>query len=270
MFLALDIETGGIGHDKSLLSLFMAFLGENCEVRSELDLKIKPDNGIYHVTAEAMAINKIDLIEHDKTAITYREAGTKVYDFLNAASRLTTTQLIPLGHGVSFDCAFIKNTIISEGSWNKFVSYRSLDTSPISRFLMLTGKLPKLSGSLESLTKHFGIKPVGPFHEAKTDVMASIEVFKRLLELNRPEEIDSSDAVANAAPWSDDKWFKEWEKSEKDRQAMFRENRALKVALKIRAHKFQCPDCNHDLTDCGDPEEHDEDCPHFKTEQLPL
>lgn len=268
-YLALDIETGGIGYDKSLLSLFMATLDENYQIKSELELKIKPDNGIYHVTAEAMSINRIDLVEHNKTAVTYKEAGTQVYNFLNAASRLTIKQLIPLGHGVAFDCAFLKNTIISEGSWNKFVSYRALDTCSIARFMMLTDKLPELSGSLESLVKHFGIKPMGHLHDAKTDVIASIEVFKRLFLLNLNDEDEMP--VAEVKNPTNDTLFERWQQSEKQRQEDFikytTEIKSLKEALNIRAHQFQCPDCGFDLWDDCSTEEHDEDCPHYQTEK---
>lgn len=182
-YLCLDVEAGGIGEDKSLLTLYAGVFNSKFEWLADIDLKIKPDNGIYNVTGEALAINHIDLAEHDKTAITYREAGKLVYDLLHPYG--TAEKLIPLGHGVAFDLRFISNTIISRGTLDRFVSYRTIDTAVIARFMILSGKLPELSCSLGSLVEHFGIKPNGKLHEAKTDVMASIEVFKCLLELNK-------------------------------------------------------------------------------------
>jgi DNA polymerase III alpha subunit (gram-positive type) len=181
-FLALDIETGGIGTDKTLLSAFFAIVDEEFNIVDTLDLKIKPDDGIYHITAQGMGVNKINIVEHDKVAITYKEAGTALYNFLS--KHPSENKLIPLGHGVAFDCNFLQNTIISSGSWNKFVSYRTLDSSPIARYLMIIGLLPQLSGSLESLITHFNIEH-GTLHDAKNDVLGSIEVMKWMVKLGK-------------------------------------------------------------------------------------
>jgi DNA polymerase III alpha subunit (gram-positive type) len=176
-YLALDIETGGIGSDKTLLTAYIALLDPNFDIVDDLSLNIKPDDGVYHLTAKGMEVNKINIVEHDKTAITYKQAGSVLYSFLSL-SPILDNKLIPFGHGVAFDCKFLQDTIISPGSWEKFVSYRTLDTSPIARFLILTGKIPQCSGSLQSLMETLGLKIEGDFHNAKTDVLASIELMK--------------------------------------------------------------------------------------------
>lgn len=179
-YCVIDLEAGGIGTDKTLLSLYVGILDEKFNLLNELDIKIKPDNGIYILTAKGMEVNKINIVEHDKTAITYKEAGTQLYNFIKGYS---TNKLIPLGHGVAFDCKFLQNTIISQGSWEKFVSYRTVDTGCIARFLMMIGKLQDCEGSLESLVKLLGIKLEGNHHEAKFDALASVEVLKKLIEI---------------------------------------------------------------------------------------
>jgi hypothetical protein len=68
-FLALDCETGGIGLDKSLLTTYLAvysFHRKEMEfvIEDELYLYTKPNDGIYSYTAEALSINKIDLIQY--------------------------------------------------------------------------------------------------------------------------------------------------------------------------------------------------------------
>ena len=85
-FLAFDAETGGIGADKALLTLYFIVLNEKFEVLDELDLRIKPNDDIYHVTAEALEINKINLVEHDKVALTDKAAGQVLYPFLEKHS----------------------------------------------------------------------------------------------------------------------------------------------------------------------------------------
>jgi hypothetical protein len=202
--LPLDIETGGIGLDKSLLTLFAKMVRwDGKQIRQvqvnfdyeladyELDLKIKPNDGIYRVTGTAMEINKIDLAKHDKVAITEKEAGTKTYKYLEKcykvanAVRSEPVKLIPCGHNVAFDIRHIKECLISEGSFNQFVSYRCLDTCSMAQGLRLVGKLPEnLECSLKSLGEYFGIKPEsGELHDAKYDTLLSIGVLEKLLQL---------------------------------------------------------------------------------------
>lgn len=242
MFLALDTETGGIGLDKSLLTLYAVMLDDNlvpvkvadCGIPGavplategwptktlEISIKLKPNDGIYKVTGESLGINRINLTEHDKEAITYKEGGTLLYAFLEecyAESRRLLTgngsrnktelrkfsegdsqeskevRLIPVGHNVAFDCAKIKECLVSSGTWEKFVSYRVLDTCSIARFLLLCGKLPKMGCGTEELVAHFGIKLDGTIHDAKVDTMACTEILKRMIALiNPPSQVGMS------------------------------------------------------------------------------
>ena len=184
-YIALDIESGGVPFDVvSLLTLYIGFFDENLNFVDELDLKLKED--IYRITVQGMEINKIDLIEHDKTAIIYREAGTLVYNFLRECKGECEEKLIPVGHNVAGDIRAIKKNLISEGSWDNFVSYRVCDTCSIAQFLRLCGKLPEtLSCSTESLAEYFktNLNVVGNLHEAKYDSLLAIENLKKLKEL---------------------------------------------------------------------------------------
>jgi DNA polymerase III alpha subunit (gram-positive type) len=190
MFLALDTETGGIGLDKSLLEATFVSLDEGFNVHERLELKIKPNDLIYHVTAEALSINNINLVEHDKVAITEGKAGTLLYNFLKKQYLENKSEkLIPLGHNVKFDCVIIEEKLIS--SWDQFVSYRVIDTCVIAQFLRVIGKLPKdVECSLKGLRKHFGISlilPTGELHSASYDVDLSIEVFRNLIRIESGE-----------------------------------------------------------------------------------
>lgn len=219
-YIVIDTETGGIGRDVSLLSAYFGVLDENFNLLDELELFVRPDNHIYQVTAEALGINKINLVEHEKKAVTYKEAGTKLFNFIEknstvhkyfipkgtdlkkiAESRIndyyktpigkiptlfgepTIEKLEPLGHNVAFDIIKIKDNIISEGSWLKFVSYRLMDTGGIGNFLKKQGKIPKdISGSLTSYAKHFNIDAVNA-HDAKADCQITVAVYKEMLKL---------------------------------------------------------------------------------------
>lgn len=183
MFLALDIETGGIGHDKSLLTLYMAVLDKDFKILDELDLKAKPDSGIYSVTAEALGINKINLIKHDKVAMSECKVGSIIYDFLTKNNPSGKQKLIPIGHNVKFDILFLQAKVISAGTWDRFVSYRTLDTGVIAQFYKVKGLIPEsVSGSLGSLARHFDV-PKEDLHTARGDVITGINVLKAMLVL---------------------------------------------------------------------------------------
>lgn len=187
--LFLDTELGGPEQEYSLLTAHFSTFDENFNLLGSLDLKLTPDDGVYHVSAKpgsGIDINKIDLVEHSKTAITYKEGGTKLYNYLQSMYGSEPTSLLtPVGHNVRGDINHIIDKLISKGSFNKFVSYELIDTCSIARFLQFCGKLPcDISCGLNSLKSHFEIKVEGSAHEAKSDVLACVEVFKHLKRLS--------------------------------------------------------------------------------------
>jgi DNA polymerase III alpha subunit (gram-positive type) len=180
-YIALDTETGGVTSDVSLLTAFFMVLDENFNEVGNLSLLIKPDNGLYQVTGEALGINKINLAEHDKVAITEKEAGTKLYEFLSSMNPNGGDKLIPIGHNVAFDVKFLQGKIISQGTWNKFVSYRVLDTGVVATFLKAVKLLPNdLNGSLSSLAAHYGLN-TSMAHTASGDVLMCVEIMKKMV-----------------------------------------------------------------------------------------
>lgn len=179
-YLALDTETGGIGNEYSLLTLYAAILDSEFNILYEIDLSLKPDDGIYKICSEAMAINKIDIINHDKLASTYKEAKRILGSFLYEKTP-KGAKLIPIGHNIDGDIRQIWDKLISPASWDVWVSYRKLDTGTIGRFLQLTGIIPKMSGSLESYAKHFGIEYIP--HNAKEDTTTTIAILKKMIEI---------------------------------------------------------------------------------------
>lgn len=184
-YIALDTETGGIGPEVSLLTAYLAVFDENLNRVGDIYLKVKPDNELYVLQAKALEVNKIDIVTHDAEAITYSDAKHFLYNFLK--THYMGEKLIPIGHGVVFDIRKIQQHLISIGSWENFVSYRSLDTSPIARFLIAAGLVPdSVKGSLESLVEHFGLPPIGDLHDARIDTLMTVEVLKKLLGLIKP------------------------------------------------------------------------------------
>jgi oligoribonuclease (3'-5' exoribonuclease) len=181
-YIAFDVEAGGTEVDHSMLSAYFVVIDEDLKtVYGELDLLIKPDNGNYVVTAEALGVNRINLIEHDKVAITESKAGTLLYNFLKTHAPNGTVKLTPLGHGIAFDVQFVKRHLLNK-SFNQFVSYRMLDTSSIIQFMKLVGQVPRdLAGSLSEIATYFGVSTVTNIaHTAKGDTWMVIEILRKL------------------------------------------------------------------------------------------
>jgi len=183
-WLFLDNEMGGIGTQYSLLTVYLAHFTDDLVLVDDLYLYLKPDDGIYKVCGEAMNVNRIDLKVHDTKAITYKEGGTVLYNFLKNNSS-AANRLVPVGHGIYGDIELIIHHLVSRGSWESFVSYRKLDTQAVCQFLKACEMFPEtVSGSLESIAKYFGIPcDENELHDAKVDTLLSVEVFKKLREL---------------------------------------------------------------------------------------
>jgi len=182
--IAFDCETGGLlAKDCSLLTVYFAVCDKDLNVLSELPLAIKPDNNApYQVTAGAMDVNKINLIEHDKIAIAECDARQRLYNYLKMESDGGKIKLVPLGQNVTFDIAFVNAHLLNKSGWDYFCSYRVMDTGIIGQFLRSVGLIPpSVTGSLGSYAKFYGIKPQGPLHDAKTDTLLTIAVMKAMI-----------------------------------------------------------------------------------------
>ncbi|MGH7974887.1 MAG: hypothetical protein ACREBR_05130 [bacterium] len=181
-YLAFDVESGGVSEEHSLLSAYFVVIGEDLKtVYGELDLLVKPDDGNYVLTVQALEVNKIDIIAHDKVAITESKAGQLLFNFLKEHAPNGEVKLTPLGHGIAFDVQFIKRHLLNK-AFNQYVSYRMLDTGSIIQFFKLTGLVSRdLAGSLSEIATHFGISTITNVpHTAKGDTWMVIEVLRKL------------------------------------------------------------------------------------------
>jgi DNA polymerase III alpha subunit (gram-positive type) len=180
-FIAYDTETGGLDTSCSLLSAYFIVFDFNFKSIGELDLKIKPNNGCFTVNAEALRVNNINLVEHSKQAVTIDNAKKLLLDFLIKSSNEGQIKLMPVGHNESFDRQFVNTHLVERSTWNKYVSYHSLDTVHIANFLKLCGFIPSSQKiSLGNLTELYGIK-VKQLHSAKDDTVACVKVLKKMM-----------------------------------------------------------------------------------------
>ena len=178
-YICFDTETTGLDPIKNnLLTVCFVILDDKLQELTRFSYNIKHDE--YTLSTKAMTVNKINLIEHEKNALTIKEANKNLITRLKKLN--AEYRLVPIAHNISFDISFIKNSgLLPENEYSKYISYNGLDTIVLCQFSKLTGVLPSdLSISLMSLCKHFDIDYTGELHTCETDILITIEILKRI------------------------------------------------------------------------------------------
>lgn len=174
-----DFETGGF-EKTSILTYYAVVTDENFNKLDEIELFFKPKDGIYKVSAEALAINHIDLIEHSKISEEMEVCKSKLKDFLLKNTNYKSEKLYAAGHNIYFDNNLLKKHVFPE--FNEFFFRHNLDTGGLGVLLKIVGKLPSdFNISLVNLAKHYGINSTGA-HNAKVDVLLTIMVLKCIIK----------------------------------------------------------------------------------------
>ena len=191
-YIALDTETGGIGSQYSLLTAYLAILDEDFNITADIYLNCKPNDGIYRVGGQGMAVNGIDLAKHDKIARPYIDCSNELYNFLYINK--IKGHLKPIGQNVKFDINRITDDLVEAEAWHQMVSYRTLDTSVIAGFAIELGLLPlTLNAGLKAMAEYFGVGKQEDFgHDAKQDTLLTIGVYKALMKLFRYNLVSKS------------------------------------------------------------------------------
>ncbi len=177
-YFCFDTELGGLKKEHSLLTLYGQVLNEDLNVLDQIDLKIKPNDGIYKVTAEALKINRINIVEHNEMAIPLFLASEKFKNFICRHSININEKIIPMGHNVSIDIEFVKNYLMNPEEWEKHFSHRIIDSHSIAMFLGMSGFLPKYNSySLKVLAEHYNLD-TNLMHDAKKDAETTAKLIK--------------------------------------------------------------------------------------------
>lgn len=186
-YLAFDVETGGLYPDKaSLLTAYFAILDENFNAIDELEFQIKNDspNDLYHISAKALEINKIDLVQLQSQGITKDLARLKLVDFISKHSESGKIRLTPLGHNVGFDIGFVNAHLVGKETWDRYVGYHLADTGAFAVLLQIKGKIPENHPfNLASLCKFFNINvETSRAHSAKYDTVLATMLLQAMLQ----------------------------------------------------------------------------------------
>jgi DNA polymerase III epsilon subunit-like protein len=113
MFLAFDVETGGFDPQQHSLLTIGLVAADLEKIHGELELKVKHKK--YNVQPRAMEVNGIDLVEHDKEALTPKQVLSSIHAFLDEHfPRLKRIET--LAHNISFDRGFLEVFCQANGS----------------------------------------------------------------------------------------------------------------------------------------------------------
>jgi len=184
-YLHMDCEMGGRDLKYSLLTAYFMVTDDKFHIHGDLYLRVKPDNGDYVVSGQGMAVNEINLQEHDKISTPYKEAKPLLYNFLKCHGE--NNRLTPVGHGIKGDINHVIANLISAGSWEQFCTYHYIDTSVVLQYLRACGKMPvDGDGSVQALAKYFKLDEQGViYHDAIMDTKVTAKVFEKMLELGK-------------------------------------------------------------------------------------
>jgi DNA polymerase III alpha subunit (gram-positive type) len=176
-----DTETGGIRKEMSLLTLYGHILDDNLNILDTIDLKIKPDDGVYHVNAQGLEINRINIVEHDRIAKPLSEVKTRFKNYICGWS--LNQKLTPIGHNVRFDVKFVKTHLLED--WDRYFDRRHIDTASVGKFLALSGIVTKLKTySLSEMAQALMIEVnEDSRHEARFDADLTLNVLRNMTQL---------------------------------------------------------------------------------------
>jgi len=179
---ALDVESGGLDPNENPILTFCGIIVDNDLLPLELPLtlKILPAPGKI-ITKESLNINKINIEEHKKTAISIEQASKQLYDYLEPYTSYKH-KLGLIGQNINFDKGFMEVSGLMS-HWGKFFNRESLDTKVIASFLKLSKKLPNdLETNLVKLAQYFNIS-TEKAHDAEGDVFITLEVLSEMRKL---------------------------------------------------------------------------------------
>ena len=197
--LVIDTETGGIDPDRHSLLSIAAVVWDDGRVAGEIEILV--GEGDLTVTARALEINRIDLVEHARRAVPPADALSQLLEFVVEHFRPELgigEQVVLVGHNVAFDAGFLRRLCrLAGAAFPAEFSHRMLDTASVLRFLSLAGFVPASAIASSEAFTYFDVHIPAEFrHTALGDARATAELLTRLLGLIQPTGLNG---LASAA-----------------------------------------------------------------------
>lgn len=194
LYVCFDTETGGLNENTSdLLTAFFCVMDEDYKILEELNLKLKPNEGRIPVAeAGALKVNGINIQQHlaDPETTCYAEGKAKLIEMLSKYLKKQGkfSNLIGMGYNIlGFDIRWIQKHLLDQETFQSILHYKSWDVMQDVDFLKRAGWFPKSLGSLTTVVDYLEI-PKRNAHTAKDDVMMTIDVAKKIMEMMKSKK----------------------------------------------------------------------------------
>lgn len=182
-YLYLDTETGGVNPTTdALLTIGLVAHEDARGILGTEHILVQPEGRAVHV--KALAVNHINIEEHQKTALSREDAAVAVKRFceLHFGVGFKNAPYL-VGHNIGFDRSFV-DPLFTENHMRIPYSYRNLDTMGIALFLQDCGYFTLDNMKLDSLVEHFNCEIAEKDrHTALGDALVTRDVHLAMREL---------------------------------------------------------------------------------------
>jgi len=171
-----DVETGGFDPNiNGLCSIAIKAFNED----KRLNIFIKPNPNLVY-NEQALKVNGLSLETLDKLGVTELEAVEKIKTFFR--NNLSEKPTI-IGQNIQFDVGFIEGMFQRNncGSFKNMIHYQYIDTLPITKVLMASGRIKIANAKLGTAYTHFTGKEPVDAHDAMGDVLMTEELYNAQL-----------------------------------------------------------------------------------------
>ncbi len=167
-----DTETTGLDAAKNgIIELALVRTTPDAsQILDRFETKIVLEPHRYNVSEEALQVNGY-------TAEKWASARS-LEDTLSEVSRFIPWGVQMAGHNIQFDLAFLKESYKRCGFRAPNFYYHTVDTMSLGQPLVVKGHIPNVK--LVTLSAFFGVEHANA-HTAMGDVLATIEVYRRIL-----------------------------------------------------------------------------------------
>ena len=176
-FILIDTETTGFDEKKHQILEVGILVIKDLKVIDQFEVKIKHRE--YTITAKAIEVNNINIVEHEK------EAAERMLEFLNKHKGEDEGYIV-IGQNVAFDIKFLEEMFLRTykiKEYRQVISYRNLDIMQLAMIKNMEKKISLEKQDLDSILKELNIEVPEKRHRALVDCYLEFKAMCKLLKM---------------------------------------------------------------------------------------